>query len=382
MRVLNVVGARPNYMKVAPIHRELERRGGNTSRIVHTGQHYDAQMSDVFFKQLGLPKPHIYLGVGSASHAQQTARIMSLFEPVLEEERPNIMVVVGDVNSTVACALVAVKLGIPVAHVEAGLRSFDRSMPEEINRVVTDSISDLLFVSEKSGMENLQREGVPKEKTFFVGNVMIDSLVSFLEIAQQMSVLPDYDITTGSYVLVTLHRPSNVDEFDRLSMIVYILEQIGSIFTVVFPAHPRTISRLKGSGLHDRLASSPGVHLVEPLGYLEFLHLMDKAAVVLTDSGGIQEETTYLGIPCLTLRENTERPVTIEMGTNRLVSLKSDQIVDLVLSADGFKRDAVVPPLWDGNASSRIVDILESCMSSKTNIDLSAAPETKSRIYF
>lgn len=358
MYVLSVVGARPNFMKVAPIHKEIENRGGHVSRIVHTGQHYDERMSDVFFRQLGLPQPHVYLGVGSGSHAQQTARIMSAFEPVLDKERPDAVVVVGDVNSTLACALVAVKLGIPVAHVEAGLRSFDRSMPEEINRLVTDSISDLLLVSEQSGMENLRREGVPEEKTILVGNVMIDSLVCFLETARKLSVLSDYYLAPGSYALVTMHRPSNVDDDDRLALIVETLERIAKIMPVLFPAHPRTISRLKNAGFHDRLASAPGVRLTEPLGYLEFLHLMDKAAVVVTDSGGIQEETTYLGIPCLTVRENTERPSTIEIGTNRLVPLSPERITELMLTADELRRDGAIPPLWDGHASSRIVNVL------------------------
>lgn len=372
MNVLSVVGARPNFMKVAPIHKELENRSGHVSRIVHTGQHYDERMSDVFFRQLGLPQPHIYLGVGSGSHAQQTASIMSTFEPVLKKERPDALVVVGDVNSTLACALVAVKLGIPVAHVEAGLRSFDRSMPEEINRLVTDSISDLLLVSEQSGLDNLRREGVPVEKTVLVGNVMIDSIVWFLETARKLSVLSDYNLAAGSYALVTMHRPSNVDDINRLAMIVDTLERIGNILPVIFPAHPRTIARLKSAGLYDWLASAPGVHLTEPLGYLEFLHLMDKAAAVLTDSGGIQEETTYLGIPCLTVRENTERPVTVEIGTNRLVPLSPDRIVERVLSADELRREAAVPPLWDGHASSRIVDALQTRIPIETNVRMSA----------
>ena len=373
MRVLSVVGARPNFMKVAPIHRELERRGGRVSRIVHTGQHYDEKMSDVFFRQLQMPHPDLYLGVGSGSHAQQTARIMSSFEPVLVQERPDILVVVGDVNSTLACALVAVKLGIPVAHVEAGLRSFDRSMPEEINRLVTDGISDLLLVSEQSGLENLRREGAAREKTFLVGNVMIDSLVRFLETARGLSVLAEHGLVPGSYALVTMHRPSNVDDWRRLETIVDTLEQVARSLQVVFPVHPRTADRLRSGGLYSRLAAVPGVTLTEPLGYLEFLHLMDQAAVVLTDSGGIQEETTYLGVPCLTVRENTERPVTVEIGTNRLVPLCPDRIVELVLSADELKRNAAVPPLWDGQASSRIVDVLEAHRGAPTAVDLSAS---------
>jgi len=359
MYVLSVVGARPNFMKVAPIHREIERRKRDVSRIVHTGQHYDERMSDIFFHQLGLPEPHIYLGVGSGSHAQQTARVMSSLEPVLEEERPDLLVVVGDVNSTLAAALVAVKLGIPVAHVEAGLRSFDRTMPEEINRIVTDSISELLLVSEQSGIDNLRREGCKEEKIVFTGNVMIDSLVWFLDSARKLSTLEDYDLEAGSYALVTIHRPANVDDVGHLSTIVDMLEGIAAILPVVFPAHPRTIDRLKSAGLYDRLAEARGVRLTLPLGYLEFLHLMDRAGVVLTDSGGIQEETTYLGVPCLTLRENTERPVTVEIGTNRLVPLSPDRVVELVSAAEQLKKDAAVPPLWDGHAAARIVDALE-----------------------
>jgi UDP-N-acetylglucosamine 2-epimerase (non-hydrolysing) len=359
MYVLSIVGARPNFMKVAPIHREIERRGRDMTRIVHTGQHYDQRMSDVFFHQLGLPEPRIYLGVGSGSHAQQTARVMSSLEPVLEEERPDVLVVVGDVNSTLASALVAAKLGIPVAHVEAGLRSFDRSMPEEINRIVTDSISDLLFVSEQSGIDNLHREGAREESIVFTGNVMIDSLVSFLGSARKLSTLEDYDLEAGSYALVTIHRPANVDDGGPLAAVVDTLERIAKILPVVFPVHPRTVDRLKGAGLYDRLAAARGVRLTPPLGYLEFLHLMDKAGVVLTDSGGIQEETTYLGVPCLTLRENTERPATVEIGTNRLVPLSPDRVVQLVSAAEELKQDAAVPPLWDGHAASRIVDALE-----------------------
>jgi UDP-N-acetylglucosamine 2-epimerase (non-hydrolysing) len=359
MYVLSVVGARPNFMKVAPIHREIERRGRDASRILHTGQHYDERMSDVFFRQLGLPEPHFYLGVGSGSHARQTSRIMSELEPVLEAERPDVLVVVGDVNSTLAAALVAVKLCIPVAHVEAGLRSFDRSMPEEINRIVTDSIADLLLVSEQSGIDNLRREGAKEEKVFFTGNVMIDSLVSFLESARELSATVDYNLEAGSYVLVTLHRPANVDDFHRLGTIVDTLERIAGTLPVLFPAHPRTVGRLKSAGLYDRLSAAPGVRLSPPLGYLEFLHFMDNARVLLTDSGGIQEETTYLGVPCLTLRENTERPATVEIGTNRLVPMSPDRIVELVLDSDELKRNAAVPPLWDGHAASRIVDVLQ-----------------------
>ena len=376
MRVLSVVGARPNFMKVAPIHRELQRRGGPVSRIVHTGQHYDEKMSEVFFRQLELPEPDVYLGVGSGSHAQQTARIMSAFEPVLEKERPDVLVVVGDVNSTLACALVAVKLGIPVAHVEAGLRSFDRSMPEEINRIVTDGISELLLVSEESGIENLRREGAAVDKIVLVGNVMIDSLVRVLDAARQLDLVSAYDLERGRYALVTMHRPSNVDDRQRLGMIVEALELVARSVPVVFAVHPQTAERLRSAGLYDRLASAPGVRLTEPLGYLEFLHLMDQAAVVLTDSGGIQEETTYLGVPCLTVRENTERPATVEIGTNRLVPLCPPQIVERVLGADELKASAGIPPLWDGSAAARIVDALARRFGAAAEMDVTDARRT------
>jgi len=366
MRVLSVVGARPNFMKVAPIHRELQRREDMHSRIVHTGQHYDEKMSDVFFRQLAMPEPDVYLGVGSGSHAEQTARIMCAFENVLLQETPDILIVVGDVNSTLACSLVGVKLGIPVAHVEAGLRSFDRSMPEEINRLVTDCISDVLLVSEQSGIDNLHREGVSPEKIYFVGNTMIDSLVSCIEAARELSTLKDYDLHPGSYVLVTMHRPSNVDDIGKLGTIVESLKRVAANLPVVFPVHPRTAKRLHSTGLYATLASTPRMILTEPLGYLEFLHLMDQAAVVLTDSGGIQEETTYLGVPCLTIRENTERPATTSIGTNRLVPLDARRIVDLVSKADELRQQSAIPPLWDGHASSRIVDILESRRWEKT----------------
>ena len=376
MRVLSVVGARPNFMKVAPIHRELQRRGGPVSRIVHTGQHYDEKMSEVFFRQLELPEPDVYLGVGSGSHAQQTARIMSAFEPVLEKERPDVLVVVGDVNSTLACALVAVKLGIPVAHVEAGLRSFDRSMPEEINRIVTDGISELLLVSEESGIENLRREGAAVDRIVLVGNVMIDSLVRVLDAARQLDLVSAYDLERGRYALVTMHRPSNVDDRQRLGTIVEALELVARSVPVVFAVHPRTAERLRSAGLYDRLASAPGVRLTEPLGYLEFLHLMDQAAVVLTDSGGIQEETTYLGVPCLTVRENTERPATVEIGTNRLVPLCPPQIVERVLGADELKASAGIPPLWDGSAAARIVDALARRFGAAAEMDVTDARRT------
>jgi UDP-N-acetylglucosamine 2-epimerase (non-hydrolysing) len=360
MKILNVVGARPNFMKVAPLHRALEAAGGFESLIVHTGQHYDEQMSEVFFRQLELPEPDLYLGVGSGSHAQQTARIMTAFEPVVEEEQPDLVIVVGDVNSTVACALVATKLHVPVAHVEAGLRSGDRRMPEEINRIVTDSIADYLFVTEQSGVDNLQREGVADEKIFFVGNLMIDSLVRFREKAAETSILDDLGVTPGKYVLMTMHRPSNVDHEAGLRKLLEIIEGIAADRPLVFPMHPRTRNRFEAFGLLDALTSVNQLILLEPLGYLEFLRLMEKAAVVVTDSGGIQEETTFLQVPCLTLRVNTERPVTIDMGTNELMPLDPQRIVQRVGHLATVALHGDRPRRWDGQAARRIVSVLST----------------------
>jgi UDP-N-acetylglucosamine 2-epimerase (non-hydrolysing) len=359
MKILNVVGARPNFMKVAPLHRALEAAGGFESLIVHTGQHYDEQMSDIFFRQLELPEPDLYLGVGSGSHAQQTARIMTAFEPIVEEEQPDLVIVVGDVNSTVACALVATKLHVPVAHVEAGLRSCDRRMPEEINRIVTDSIADYLFVTEQSGVDNLQREGVDDEKIFFVGNLMIDSLVRFREKAAETSILDDLGMTPGEYVLMTMHRPSNVDHEAGLRKLLDIIEGIAADRPLVFPMHPRTRNRFEVFGLLDALTSMDQLILLEPLGYLEFLRLMEKAAVVVTDSGGIQEETTFLQVPCLTLRENTERPVTIDMGTNELLEYEPERVFRRINErTERGKEKTQTPPRWDGRVAGRIVQIL------------------------
>lgn len=360
MKILNVVGARPNFMKVAPLHRALEANGGFESLIVHTGQHYDERMSDIFFRQLELPEPDMYLGVGSGSHAQQTARIMTAFEPVVEEEQPDLVIVVGDVNSTVACALVATKLHIPVAHVEAGLRSGDRTMPEEINRIVTDSISDYLFVTEQSGIDNLRHEGVDDDNIFFVGNLMIDALVRFREKAAATGILSDLDLTEGEYVLMTMHRPSNVDHETGLRRLLDIIEGIAAERPLVFPMHPRTRNRFEAFGLMDALTSVNQLMILEPLGYLEFLRLMEQAAVVVTDSGGIQEETTFLQVPCLTLRRNTERPITIEMGTNELMPLEPPTIIQRVgeLAAAALHVDR--PPKWDGRAAHRVVTTLKN----------------------
>ncbi len=364
LRILHVVGARPNLIKVAPVMEALTRSGIFEQRLVHTGQHYDQSLSQVFFDQLSIPRPDINLEVGSASQALQTARIMIAFEPVCFEWKPDLVVVVGDVNSTVACALVAAKLGVKVAHVEAGLRSFDRTMPEEINRVVTDRLSDLLFTTEPAANENLRREGIPAERIHFVGNVMIDTLLRHREHARALAVPQRMGLAPASYVLVTLHRPSNVDTFDALRPILSALRRVAETHPVVFPMHPRTRQRVKEHGLMETLH---GVRVTEPLGYLDFLGLMAEAGVVLTDSGGVQEETTALGVPCLTLRRNTERPVTIEQGTNRLVRLEPGAIVRDTLEVmdarrDGYEPPGALPELWDGRAAERIARIIAAAL--------------------
>ena len=362
MRVLHVVGARPNFMKAAPVIAALARSRRIAQVLVHTGQHYDANMSDVFFRQLGLPEPDVNLGVGSGSHAVQTAEVMVRFERVLLDRAPDLVLVYGDVNSTLAAALVSTKLGVPVAHVEAGLRSFDRSMPEEINRVVTDSIVDLLFTPSEDGDENLLREGVSPARIHRVGNVMIDTLVRLLPQADARweRLEGDLDIRGRRYGLVTLHRPSNVDQDDSLRAIARALDAIGRRLPLVFPVHPRTRQRFAAAGV---AWSGDGVRLCEPLGYLDFLALQRRAAVVITDSGGIQEETTFLGVPCLTLRENTERPVTVTLGTNTLVGRDMDRLrseVARVLAGDA--RRGQPPPLWDGRAADRIAAIVERAL--------------------
>ena len=325
-----------------------------TQVLVHTGQHYDYNMSQVFFEELEMPAPDEFLNVGSGSHAAQTAAVMTAFEPVLIRHRPDWVIVVGDVNSTLACALVCSKLGVRVAHVEAGLRSGDRTMPEEINRLLTDQISDLLFTPSRDGDENLLREGIPPARIRLVGNVMIDTLVKMLPKALSQPALEEANISPGAYVLVTLHRPSNVDDPAVLREILQALAEISRKQPVVFPMHPRTRKRIQDSGI--KLPNS-SLHLIEPLGYLGFLAAMKGAALVLTDSGGVQEETTYLGIPCLTARPNTERPITITCGTNRLVASKCGHILEAVeKSMSGTRRECVKPELWDGNASERIAD--------------------------
>lgn len=352
MKLIVVAGARPNFMKIAPIMWEASRRSGLIAKLVHTGQHYDEKMSKLFFEQLAIPKPDVDLEVGSGSHAVQTAEVMKRFEPVLLQERPDAVVVVGDVNSTIACALTSVKLGVPVAHVEAGLRSYDWTMPEEINRILTDAISRWLFVSEKSGLENLQREGIDKSRIHFVGNVMIDTLIACRGRIADVSI--DHITTERNYAVLTLHRPSNVDDPETFKGLLSALEQVQEMIPIVFPVHPRTRKTLDGLGV--RL---PRVRLTEPLGYLEFMALVSRARLVLTDSGGIQEETTYLGVPCLTLRKNTERPCTVQEGTNVLVGPDPSKILNAVSHVLAGKESSHrIPELWDGNAAKRILDVL------------------------
>ncbi len=365
MKILNVVGARPNFMKVAPLHRAMDARPGITSRIVHTGQHYDARMSDIFFRQLEMPEPHVYLGIGGGTHTEQTARIMLAFQEVLRDEKPDLVLVVGDVNSTLACSLVAAKELVPVAHVESGLRSGDMTMPEEVNRILTDRISDFLFVTEQSGLDNLKTEGVPDDKVFFVGNCMIDALVHFREKAASSTVLDDLGLGAQEYILMTMHRPATVDNEDGLTKMVELVEKLAAHRPVVLPLHPRTRNRLAETGLDERFEAIENMHLLEPQGYLEFLHLMERAAVVVTDSGGVQEETTYLQVPCITLRPSTERPITITMGTNVLMDLDPPVVEAQVRRFLDDGATGQIPPLWDGQAAERIVDVLEEAFHSQ-----------------
>lgn len=361
-RIMNVVGARPNFMKIAPIHRAMKATGGDVEPIlVHTGQHYDERMSKFFFEDLQLPEPDIYLGVGSGSHAEQTAKVMIDFEKVCLEQKPDMVLVVGDVNSTVACSLVAAKLHIPVIHVEAGLRSGDRRMPEEINRLVTDALSDLLFTTEKSGNENLAAEGVDPAKVHFVGNVMIDSLAFFLEKSEASTIHADMGLEKGNYALVTLHRPSNVDDVDNFMKIMTAFEAIQTDIPIVFPIHPRTRKNIAAFGLAEKVEKMGNLRLLEPAGYLDFMSLTRNCTFVMTDSGGIQEETTYLGIPCITLRENTERPITVEVGSNEIVGTDTEKIITLArrILAGEWKKGRI-PEKWDGHAAERIVEVLRS----------------------
>jgi UDP-N-acetylglucosamine 2-epimerase (non-hydrolysing) len=350
VNVFHIVGARPNFIKVAPVMNALKTRKHVVQTLIHTGQHYDANMSDVFFEQLGIPAPNVNLAVGSGSPAWQTAEIMTRLEPVLLDGKPDVVLVYGDVNSTVAAALVGAKLGVRVGHVEAGLRSFDRTMPEEINRLVTDQLADMLFTPSEDGDINLQKEGIPAERIFRVGNVMIDSLVRLLPAAQRQNRnrLPE------RYALVTLHRPANVDDGEILKRILQSLLEVSQDLSIIFPAHPRTRKRIADFGLQaDQL------QILDPLSYLEFLGMQSRANVVITDSGGIQEETTYLGVPCLTLRENTERPITVSLGTNVLVGRDPEKLrSELSRVLAGNAKKGTIPPLWDGHAGERIAALL------------------------
>ena len=359
IKIINIVGARPNFIKIAPIMAAYKAHVDIEPILVHTGQHYDEQMSDLFFHQLGIPEPDINLEVGSASHAVQTAEIMKTFEPVVMHNKPDAILVVGDVNSTIACGLVAAKLGIKLIHVEAGLRSFDRSMPEEINRVLTDSISDLLFCTEQSGRENLRAENIAEEKIFLVGNVMIDTLLKNVAKAEKSNILDLLNLDSEQFAVLTLHRPSNVDNKEVFSRILDALDIIQEAMPIVFPVHPRTRSNLYAMALGPRIEAMSGLRLLDPIGYLDFLKLLCSTKIVLTDSGGIQEETTILKIPCLTLRENTERPITTEIGSNHVVGTLPKNIIERyqqILNGD-FSHPRI-PPLWDGHAAERIVNIL------------------------
>jgi UDP-N-acetylglucosamine 2-epimerase (non-hydrolysing) len=371
LRIMNIVGARPNMMKVAPLMAEMGRHPEIEPVLVHTGQHYDYTMSQVFFEQLHMPEPNYNLEVGSGTHHSQTAEIIKRFGELVANDRPDMVLVAGDVNSTIACALVAAKENIPVVHVEAGLRSFDRSMPEEINRLLTDAISDLLFTTEESANRNLANEGVSQEKVHFVGNLMIDSLVGALDLARQSALGKELALKPRGYAVLTLHRPSNVDDPDQLRRTLAAIVKIAARIPVLFPCHPRTAARIAKAGIQGLKAweggaiSGNGVWRMAPASYLDFLGLVEQAALVLTDSGGIQEETTYLGIPCLTYRENTERPVTVTLGTNKLIGSDPERLLQEALAtldgnaANENGRAGAVPPLWDGKTAQRIVEILK-----------------------
>jgi UDP-N-acetylglucosamine 2-epimerase (non-hydrolysing) len=359
MKILNVVGARPNLVKISPLIREMRRHPEIQPILVHTGQHYDEKLSDVFFRQMQIPKPDFNLGVGSGSQAAQTAEVLRRIEPVLVEQKPDFILVVGDVNSTAAASLAAAKLQIPIVHVEAGLRSFDRAMPEEINRIVTDALADYLFATEQCAVANLLREGHDKNRIFLVGNVMIDALHQFLPIAQQTHIGEELGLgcpeSMRPFAILTLHRPSNVDSVGTLHSLLDAINEIAAQIPVVFPVHPRTQQRLSDSGRKQH----PNLKLVPPIAYLDFIFLTSRATLVLTDSGGIQEETTILGIPCITIRENTERPVTVTEGTNQLVGRDPAKILNAAREVlAGRKKQGAIPALWDGHAAERIIEIL------------------------
>jgi UDP-N-acetylglucosamine 2-epimerase (non-hydrolysing) len=372
-KVLHIVGARPNFMKVAPIHRAISERGALQQCLVHTGQHYDVKMSDVFFTDLGMPAPDIHLGIGSGSHAEQTAKVMIELEKVFLAQKPDLVSVVGDVNSTLAAALVAVKMHIPIAHVEAGLRTFDNRMPEEVNRILTDRISDLLLTPSADADANLIREGLEPSRIRLVGNVMIDSLLGARDKALKLSTLKDLGLSPRAYAVCTLHRASNVDDPKVLSGLLSALAHVAQRLPVVFPVHPRTRKRLADLGLGPTLERTPGLRLVEPMGYLEFLALTSQARLVFTDSGGLQEETTVLGIPCLTVRENTERPITVDVGTNLVVGtdpVRIQQAADRII--DGHEKKGRVPDYWDGRSGERIARVYEEFLGVEAMPQLAA----------
>jgi UDP-N-acetylglucosamine 2-epimerase (non-hydrolysing) len=371
--VLHVVGARPNFMKVAPIYRAISERGKLHQILIHTGQHYDVKMSDVFFTDLKLPPPDIHLGAGSGSHAEQTAKVMVELEKVCAAERPDLISVVGDVNSTLAASLVAAKALIPLAHVEAGLRSNDRTMPEEVNRIVTDRLADFLLTPSTDADENLRREGVDPGRIFFVGNVMIDSLFAFKERAQSLPTLGQMGLAPRKYAVCTMHRPSNVDDPETLSDLLGALEEISRAVPVIFPLHPRTRKILAAADGPRRLADHPQLRLIDPMGYLEFLSLTSQAALILTDSGGLQEEATALDVPCLTLRKNTERPVTVTVGTNVIVGTDPARIVaEATKALGGNGKKGRLPERWDGRAAGRIAEIFERTLLGPASV---AEPE-------
>lgn len=359
LKIFNIVGARPNLVKIAPLMREMRGHASIQPILVHTGQHYDEKLSDVFFRQMGIPAPDFNLEVGSGSHAWQTAEILKRIEPLLIEQKPDLVLVVGDVNSTIAASLASVKLGIPVAHVEAGLRSFDRTMPEEINRILTDALADHLFVTEEDAIDNLLKEGRPRDRIHLVGNVMIDALHQFLPVAQKSNIGSELGLLDGNgfvpFAVLTLHRPSNVDSVLTLEQLLSAIDAVAEELPIIFPVHPRTRDRLKDAHVKHH----PRLRLIPPVGYLDFLWLLDRSSLVLTDSGGIQEETTALGVPCLTLRENTERPITVTEGTNQLVGQDPTKIVTAAREIlAGKSKGGHIPQLWDGHAAERIVEIL------------------------
>jgi UDP-N-acetylglucosamine 2-epimerase (non-hydrolysing) len=382
-KVFNIVGARPNMMKIAPIISEMRRHSDIRPVLIHTGQHYDFKMSKVFLEQLNMGEPDYNLQVGSGTHHWQTAEVLRTFGELVQKDRPDMIVVAGDVNSTIACALVGAKEAIPVAHVEAGLRSFDRTMPEEVNRILVDAISDLLFVTEESGRENLLREGVDTQKIVFTGNVMIDSLVSGLESARRSSILSHLGVEKNRYAILTLHRPANVDDKERFAATLAAVAEVGREIPVIFPVHPRTASRV--GELKEGIAQAwdenssvgaSGIWMIPPASYTDFLCLLDSASLVITDSGGVQEETTYLGVPCLTYRDNTERPVTVKQGSNRLIGTCPENVIieaKKILN-QGPRNSIIPPPLWDGHAAERIVSKIRNYLAQNGEKQLTVPP--------